>query len=402
MSVDADGNLWTNNNFIPGSQSILADVGGVLVPDPLAYNGTGVTKLDSNGAPLSPATGFLGGGTFGAAFGVAIDRRGHVFIGNFGGDSLTELRPDCTPVSPDSSSAYSSNGGYRNRRFKDPQSVIIDGDGNIRVTNIGGNTVSQLVGGDPSNVLTWGGGDCTIGFAQPWGIASDQRGRIWVTNFGSDSVSVIDPGTSSRPCPIATYPLSGRPDPGAQPQGIAVDMDGNVWVARNGRGSIALLEASRGFAPKTFRAGGTTVAPWGIAIDGANNVWVADFFGKRILNLCGASANCPFGKQRPGARISPPGRRDADEDGKGGGYGANGALQSITSINIDQAGNVWVANNFINDKVCLEGAAVPPSGQGSTVGEERLQPQCDGNGAVVVFGIAGPVAAPLIGPPEHP
>ena len=36
----------------------------------------------------------LGGGTFGAAFGVAIDDRDHVYIGNFAGDSLTELTPD--------------------------------------------------------------------------------------------------------------------------------------------------------------------------------------------------------------------------------------------------------------------------------------------------------------------
>jgi len=86
----------------------------------------------------------------------------------------------------------------------------------------------------------------------------------------------------------------------------------------------------------------------------------------------------------------------------GGGHGANGALQSITSVVIDQAGNVWVANNFDNDKVCLEGVAIPPSGEGSTVGEERLQRQCGGNGAVVVFGIAAPVAAPLIGPPVQP
>jgi hypothetical protein len=106
--------------------------------------------------------------------------------------------------------------------------------------------------------------------------------------------------------------------------------------------------------------------------------------------------------QRPGARISPPGRDNSGEAGMGGGYGATGALQSITAINIDQAGNVWVANNFDNDTVCLEGAAIPPSGEGSTVGEERLQTQCGGNGAVVVFGIAAPVAAPLIGPPVQP
>ena len=373
------------------------------MPDPLAYSGTGVTKLASNGNPLSPPTGFLGGGTFGAAFGVAIDDRGHVFIGNFGGDSLTELAPDGTPISPDASSAYSADGGYRNGQFNDPQSVIVDSAGNLWVSNIGGNTVSQLLGGDPSNIRTWGRSRrCKNRFTRPWGLASDQQGRIWVTDFGRNSVSVIDPDSARPLCPTATYRL-GRPGPRSQPQGLALDMDGNVWVAQTGAGTVTLLEASKGFRrPKTFNADGTSVAPWGIAVDGANNVWVADFFGKRILNLCGTWANCPHGMQRPGARISPPGRDDSGEAGMGGGYGANGALQSITAINIDQAGNIWAANNFDDDKVCLEGAAIPPSGEGSTVGEERLQPQCGGNGAVVVFGIAAPVAAPLIGPPVQP
>lgn len=104
MQLDAEGNLWTNNNFIPGSQSVLLDIGGFPQPADRAYEGTGVTQLTSNGRPLSPTTGYLGGGTFGAAFGIAIDQRAHVWIGNFGGDSLSELRPDGTPVSPDSSS----------------------------------------------------------------------------------------------------------------------------------------------------------------------------------------------------------------------------------------------------------------------------------------------------------
>lgn len=402
MSIDAEGNLWTNNNFIPGSQSDLADVGGVLVPNPLGYAGTGVTKLTSYGMPLSPPTGFLGGGTYGAAFGVAIDHRGHVFIGNFGGDSLTELAPDGTPISPDSSSPYGSDGGYRSRRFNDPQSVIVDHEGNIWVSNINGNTVSQLIGGDPTNIRTWGGRRCPIGFNKPWGLASDHRGRIWVTNFTNNSVSVIDPRGPRPYCPSREFSL-GLPLPPREPEGVAVDMDGNVWVAGTGGATVTLLEAARGFErPRNFDADGALVGPWGIAVDGYNNVWVADFFGKRLHNLCGTSANCPLGKRRPGDPISPTGRGDSGEPGNGGGYGVNGALQSITSVVIDQAGNVWVANNFDNVEVCLLGAAIPPPGEGSTVGEERLQPMCGGNGAVVIFGIAGPVAAPLIGPPVHP
>jgi streptogramin lyase len=163
-------------------------------------------------------------------------------------------------------------------------------------------------------------------------LASDQQGRIWVTNFGRNSVSVIDPDSARPLCPTATYRL-GRPGPRSQPQGLALDMDGNVWVAQTGAGTVTLLEASKGFRrPKIFNADSTSVGPWGIAVDGANNVWVADFFGKRILNLCGTWANCPHGMQRPGARISPPGRDDSGEAGMGGGYGANGALQSITAI----------------------------------------------------------------------
>jgi hypothetical protein len=166
-----------------------------------------------------------------------------------GGDSLTELAPDGTPISPDASSAYSADGGYRNGRFNDPQSVIVDSAGNLWVSNIGGNTVSQLVGGDPSNVRTWGRSRrCNNRFTRPWGLASDQQGRISVRNFGRNSVSVVDPDSARPHCPTATYCL-GRPGPPSQPQGLALDRDGNVWVA--------------------------------------------DFFGKRILNLCGTWASCP-------------------------------------------------------------------------------------------------------------
>lgn len=402
LSADAEGNIWANNNFMVGSQSVLFDAGGHFAPDPDGYAGDGVVKLSSNGIPLSPRTGFRGGGLFGAAFGLAIDQDGAVWVGSFGGNSLTKLRANGTPISP-SSPCYSSRGGYHHRGFASPQSNIVTADGSIWVTNIADDTVSQLVDGDPNprTIRTWGGDDCAHQFSSPWGLANDTEGNVYVSNLLGRSVSMINPDTAPGSlCPSETYLLDAR----ALPQGIATDMDGNVWVADTyGGGKVDFLDASNGYVATSFTADDTIVGPWGVAVDGANNPWVADFFGKRIEQLCGASGDCPEGMQELGSRISPPGIEGSGSPGKGGGYGANGALQSITSIIIDQAGNVWAANNFDDVRVCLRGAGIPdPTEGGSTVELEKRQTQCGGNGAVVMFGIAAPVAAPLIGPPTQP
>lgn len=297
----------------------------------------------------------------------------------------------------------SSNGGYHDDGFDAPQDTIVTADNSVWTANMQGNTVSQVVSGDPDAIRTWGGPSCPpeSRFRAPWGLASDADGTVFVTNATGRSVSVIDPTTGPGAlCPTATYPL----DANALPQGIATDSEGNLWVADTyGEGKVTFLDASDGFAATPFTADGTTVGPWSVAVDGADNVWVADFFGKRIINLCGASGNCPEGMQQLGNRISPAGVPGREELGNGGGYGANGALQAVTAITIDQAGNVWVANNFKDVRECLLGEGFPdPMEGGSTVGEERIQTTCGGNGAVVMFGAAAPVAAPMIGPPRQP
>ena len=121
---------------------------------------------------------------------------------------------------------------------------------------------------------------------------------------------------------------------------------------------------------------------------GADNVWVADFFGARVHNLCGVPRNCPSGRDTLGVAISPP-----------TGYGGAGGMQHITSIVIDQAGNVLVANNNNDQETC---DFPPNAADPTTVPSEKASMSCGGNGVLVFFGLAPPVAAPLIGPPTQP
>lgn len=391
IDVDQEGNVWSNNNFMPGSQSILFPNGAPL---PVAYDGIAVTKLASNGRPLSPQTGFVGGGTFGSAFGVAVDDYGNAWFGNAGGNNLSKFAPDGRPLSPAANPQYNNNGGFRTDPELDfPQSIAFAQNGDLWVTNLMGHTVTQLVGANHKDTITWGGPTCEHKFLQPWGVAVDGEGNVWVTNYDDNTASMIDPTSGPPYCPTMNYKLG---DDGAaeQPDGIAVDSQSNIWIAKLFGPAVTLLEKSKGYAPpQVFDGDGSVGSPWGIAVDGADNVWVANFFTRRVVQLCGLGGNCPNGKQ-PGDNISP--------GGEGGGYGANGSLQSLTGIKIDQAGNVWAANNFQSSDVCLNGAGLPPADGVNTVTLERLQTECGGNGLVQILGAAAPTKAPIRGPAGPP
>ena len=73
---DADANLWSGQNWMPGSQSgVLKNIGGGLV------------KFSPNGTPLSPPiTGFTGMGLDGVGWGTAVTRD-NVWASSFNGKS---------------------------------------------------------------------------------------------------------------------------------------------------------------------------------------------------------------------------------------------------------------------------------------------------------------------------
>ena len=402
IAFDADGNAWISNNYI--FQLDPLDPEGRVCGDDHVLRFT-PTGEDATHAP------YQGGGLYGAAFGITLDRDGNVWVGNFGfqgtncpldsqelSQTVSEFAGGGTPISPDSqgNEMGQDHGGFQGagNTIRQPQGTVSDRDGNIWIANCGGKSVTQFPGGNPDEAFAISPVD-DMGnplLFRPFDIAIDLEGNAWVTSNGNDSIYAFDPDGNL----IRSLTETAASNAGIfLPMGIAGDTLGNIWVANSGiitiacdgtdvptlieilaitldpefqgkNASVTMIQPD-GVPLGPFKGGGLLI-PWGVAVDGNDNVWVANFQGRAVSEICGARPeNCPPGFQT-GDPISPD-----------GGYFFNGLVRN-TGVQIDPSGNVWLTNNW-------EIIAVPENPGGHEM--------------VVFIGLAKPVKAPLIGPPDN-
>ena len=355
IAIDAKGNVWSNNNWLPGTK------------DPSLY----MTVLNPVGQPAlgSPISG---GGMKGGAWGTAIAPAGSVWVDSFGGAAMSQYSAAGVPLSPST--------GWTNGDLNHPQGVAVDQKGNVWIANNygpesapGQGNVVVYPGGDPSRAFTISGS----GLNHPFAVQIDGYGRAWVTNAGlggarlvntraailvgkfGGSITVIGPDFK----PVAFSPIQSSSF--KWPLGLAIDSKNNAWVTSYFSSAVTEIRPSGAVAgvyhlPKT-------VLPWSEAIDGSDRVWVAGFGTPRVWLLCGANtAACPPGSST-GTILSPNlGFQSA-------------AFQHFTSIQIDQSGNLWLSNNW-----------------------SKLNPPTGGTGIAEIVGAATPVCTPLTPVPVRP
>jgi len=350
MAFDSRGNVWVTNNFQPPYPSTIAGLGLISL---------GPTGVPINGSPVT------GGGLQGAWWGIAIDQHNRIWTANYtgadpadftspsfiGGDTVSEFNDAGIPVSP----TGSTNGGLRA-----PQGVAVDRQGNVWIANHVGNSVTEYPHGNPAAATVFTSPTVKLPFA----IAIDARGNKWIDD---NAISASVGGVTRIDASGHVHPaIHGRGL--ISPQGMAVDQRGNVWVANLGSNSVTEINANGTINARSPIRARSLIGPWSVAVDGNGNIWVASFLGETVTELCGANRTyCPPGV-RTGAVMSPTARGFND-----------GGLEHLTAVQIDESGNVWVANNWTT--------LSPPSG---------------GNGLVEFIGMAAPVRTPLIGPPQRP
>jgi len=373
---DAEGNLWSGMNWMPGSQS------GVN-----KSTGGGVGKFSPNGVALSPPIfGFTGMGIDGVGWGTAVTKD-RVWISSFNGKILV-MDFDGKPVASESDLPFKE-------KFLGLMGIGVAPNGDVWIADGSDNQLLYFPGGrikDGKIVKP-------AGLVSPFDVVIDDQSRVWVANSSSDTVVRFP---ADDPSKAETFHC------GIGVRALALDSKGNVWVANNMDLKMPLPKIPKGAsimeqfkliteamvkyimgpparitgqvnmirpdgtqpAPKGFTGPGESI-PWGINVDGNDDVWVGNMWGRSAVLLAGDNTKGHPAGTKAGDLIH---------------IFQSGTIQMVTDVSIDPAGNVWVANNWN----LLEAAAGPhPAYPTSTWG--------GGSGFTVIYGVAAPVKPPRIG-----
>lgn len=376
LSPDTEGNIWSGQNWMPGSQSgVIRNIGG------------GTVKLAADGTALSPPiTGFTGMGVDGMGWGtgVALDK---VWVTSFNG-AIGVMDFQGNPLGKASDFPMAGQTGGL-------MGVGVAGNGDVWIADGTKNQLLHFPGGRIKDGKTVS----VDGLKSPFGIAIDAKNRVWVSNSQSDTVIRFPAADPSR---AESFRV------GIGVRGVALDSQGNLWVASNlspdfppdqvpdGTPIIKQFEMGLKHLEDKLVDGKTTGVlnmirpdgsqpaaagfdgnqavnvPWGVSIDGNDDVWFANFWGRGVGLMAGAL---------------PAGHAEGTKTGDLIHIFQSGSLEMVTDAVVDPAGNVWAANNW-NDRDAL--ASEDPARPTSTWG--------GGDGLVVIYGVAAPTRTPVIGP----
>lgn len=299
----------------------------------------------------------LGGG-YRSPESVAVDGTGNVYVADASTGAVTQIPPGCA-----SAGCVTRLGGG----FSLPSGVAIDGAGNVYVADLNNNAVKEMPPSCASAncVSTLGGG-----FSQPSGVAIDGNGNVYVADLNNNAVKGMPPGCASASC--VTTLGSGF----SQPFGVAVDGCSNIYVADTDDSAVKRMPPGCASASCVTTLGGGFAAPLGVAVHGSGNVYVADYANNAVKEMppgC-ASASCVTA--------------------------LSGGFRYPYGVAVDGNGNVYIADTG-NIAVKAVNFAAPPSLSfaSTNVGSQSS----DGPQAVTLQNIGNaPLSFPVLGAGENP
>jgi len=256
VAVDRSGNVY------------VADTGNSTIRK-ITSAGIVSTFAGSAGA-IGSADGVSAAARFNSPEGVAVDQNGYVYVADSGNQIIRKVSPEgaVTTLAGTAGQLGSADGTGSAAQFVLPDSLAVDADGNIFVTD-SATSVERIVYANN-----------TIRRITPEGIVTTVAGAPSATT----TIFAIPSGTS--PSPSSSDGIGSAARFGG-PRGIAVDLESNVYVADTGNntirkmtkaGVVTTLAGSAGLAGCQDGVGPMVRfnGPVGIAVDSIGNVYVVD------------------------------------------------------------------------------------------------------------------------------
>jgi streptogramin lyase len=268
ITVDAAGNVYTansGNNTVSkitasgsvtaawatlaanaGPWGIVTDLSGNIYTTN-DINAT-VSKITSTGT-VTQSWAILTSGSH--PRGIVMDAFGNIYTANQSNSTISKITSSGVVTQAWATLAYDAN----------PRSVAIDAAGNIYTANQN-QTVSKITS---SGVVTqaW----ATLA-SSPYGIVIDGSGNVYVSNYTGGSNSSISKISSSGVLTQTWVTLAGTI---IQPQAMAIDLAGNIYVGTN-LGNVMKV-SKLGSAIAYYIA----YNPVAIATDASGNVYTANY-----------------------------------------------------------------------------------------------------------------------------
>jgi sugar lactone lactonase YvrE len=285
--------------------------GNVLIADGGQANRIRLIRVDRGTVETvsGSAEGFADSDSVSSLFntpsGIAVDRRGNLFVADTGNNRIRKIDSDgkVSTVAGSGGQGF-KDGSSDQAEFDAPVGVAVDNDGNVFVADTYNDRIRKILPTGEVHTLAGNGVRGLIdgpageaSFDTPCGIAVDNRGNIFVADTGNDAIRMI-----SEEGDVTTFAggYQGRRDGWGReagfdhPTGIAITHDGFLFVTDSGSGKV------RRIAPDgevtTFAGGRTGFAdgtgkqarfngPTGIAVDRLGNIYVADTNNYSIRRL---------------------------------------------------------------------------------------------------------------------
>jgi len=309
VSVDSSGNIF------------IADESNVRIREVVAATGTIRTVAGNGTGGFTGDGGLATNAEISAALGLFVDRSGNIFIADTGNNRIREVLAATgiiQTVAGNGTRGFSGDGGAAtNAEINLPYGVLVDGSGNIFISDNGNYRIRevvaatgniQTVAGNGTPGFSGDGGPATsASLATAIGVFVDGFGNIFIADTVNSRIRevVAATGVIQTVAGNGTRGFSG--DGGsatsaelASPEGVLVDGSGNIFIADAGNSRIREVVAATGIietvagngAPGFSGDGGPAIKaelldPIAVADDHMGNLLISDVAENRIRSVAG-------------------------------------------------------------------------------------------------------------------
>ncbi len=341
------------------------------------YAGTGTIGGDGDNGPASRATLW-------EPRGLAVDGQGNLYIAEFSGSRVRKVNPSgtITRFAGTGSWGSSGDGGLAvDALLANPTGIVVDGAGNVFIADYNNSRIRRV---DTAGTISALAGDGYQGFSGdngpasgsrfklPYRLALDSQGNLLINDTGNLRVrrilatqGLVTPmGTISTIAGIGTVGSAGDGASAAlariyYPNGLAVDANNAVYIGQTTNNVPSTDNRVRKVTSgiiTTFAGGdngdqgppiNAIISPFGIAVDpnpttsppdfyiadgNANRIRHVDVAGGFIETIAGDGSACATSTTACGD----------------GGLATKASLRSPLAVEMDTAGNVWIADTLNN------------------------------------------------------